>query len=413
MTSATYISNRIYSTLLTALLIIFGTAGSILAAEDSDTVEVSLITCSPGQDIYELEGHAALRVRQGDRDWAGDYGIFDFNSPNFVYRFVSGQTDYIVAAYPFNFFLSQYVEQGRSVTEHKLNISQEQAIKLVGLLQDNLRPENRTYRYNYVKDNCSTRPLSIIERAIDDSIRFNRPPQSHVPATFRDAMRRHHILYPWYQFGIDIALGSGIDYPISRREMTFAPTLLAEMLPDAVISGPAGQDKPLVKETVTIMPADASRPKVGPTPWYLTPMAVAMMILIATIAVVIRDIRRGKVTKWWDCALFALQGLAGILVAFLIFVSVHEATSPNWLLLWLNPLCLIVPACIYIKKCKGLVFCYEIANFVALFILSVIWPWLNQSGNFAFIPLVLADALLSGRYVYVTYAQKKRPQYNR
>ena len=226
-------------------------------------------------------------------------------------------------------------------------------------------------------------------------------------------MRRHHILYPWYQFGIDIALGSGIDYPISRREMTFAPTLLAEMLPDAVISGPAGQDKPLVKETVTIMPADASRPKVGPTPWYLTPMAVAMMILIATIAVVIRDIRRGKVTKWWDCALFALQGLAGILVAFLIFVSVHEATSPNWLLLWLNPLCLIVPACIYIKKCKGLVFCYEIANFVALFILSVIWPWLNQSGNFAFIPLVLADALLSGRYVYVTYAQKKRPQYNR
>ena len=369
MTSATYISNRIYSTLLTALLIIFGTAGSILAAEDSDTVEVSLITCSPGQDIYELEGHAALRVRQGDRDWAVNYGIFDFNSPNFVYRFVSGQTDYIVAAYPFNFFLSQYVEQGRSVTEHKLNISQEQAIKLVGLLQDNLRPENRTYRYNYVKDNCSTRPLSIIERAIDDSIRFNRPPQSHVPATFRDAKRRHHILYPWYQFGIDIALGSGIDYPISRREMTFAPTLLAEMLPDAVISGPA--------------------------------------------AVVTRDIRRGKVTKWWDCALFALQGLAGILVAFLIFVSVHEATSPNWLLLWLNPLCLIVPACIYIKKCKGLVFCYEIANFVALFILSVIWPWLNQSGNFAFIPLVLADALLSGRYVYVTYAQKKRPQYNR
>ena len=115
-------------------------------------MEVSLITCSPGQDIYELEGHAALRVRQGDRDWAVNYGIFDFNSPNFVYRFVSGQTDYIVAAYPFNFFLSQYVEQGRSVTEHKLNISQEQAIKLVGLLQDNLRPENRTYRYNYVKD---------------------------------------------------------------------------------------------------------------------------------------------------------------------------------------------------------------------------------------------------------------------
>ena len=101
------------------------------AEAEAPSVQVSLITCSPGRDIYELCGHTALRVRSGDMDMAVNYGIFDFNAPNFVYRFVKGETDYMVAAYPFEHFMEGYQRQGRSVTEQPLNLTSRQADSLI------------------------------------------------------------------------------------------------------------------------------------------------------------------------------------------------------------------------------------------------------------------------------------------
>ncbi len=373
-----------------------------------DSITVSLIINSPGSIIYELEGHAMLRLRKGDMDIAINYGVFDFNSPNFIGRFVAGQTDYIAAAYPFEYSLRSYGDDGRRMTEYTLNLTQDEASRFAELLRVNIMPENRTYRYNYVKDNCATRPLVMTERAVNGTISFPESPESYVPASFRDAMRHHHANYPWYQFGIDLALGGGIDYPISNREMAFSPVLLEEMLPEATITDSNGSIRPLIKSSRTLQEGRPDGGPADPTPWYLTPLAIAILLLTATLLIAMRDIRRKKVTRWWDALIFTLQGIGGVVIAYLVFISVHEATSPNWLLLWLNPLCLIVPICIYIKKCKGLVFCYEIVNFVALIILSVVWPFVNQSGNLAFIPLILADALLSGRYIYIHLCEKKQ-----
>ncbi len=411
MTSAKSIYSRLLTALLCALCIpatAYAVADEQTEPADSDSTAISLIINSPGPDIYELEGHATIRVRRGDADYAVNYGVFDFDSPNFVGRFVSGQTDYIVAAYPFSSFLRSYGNAGRGITEYQLNLTQEEAQMLIELLSDNLLPQNRTYRYNYVKDNCATRPIDMIERATGGKIVFPEPPASYTPLTFRDAMRYHHSNYPWYQFGIDLALGSGIDYPINNREMTFSPALLGEMLPNAVIEEPDGTKRHLIKSSSTILKERPEGMPASPTPWYLTPMAVAIALLAITLFITIRDLRRNRLTRWWDFIIFTIQGIAGSVMAYLIFISVHEATSPNWLIFWLNPLCLVVPFCIYIKKCKGLVFCYEIVNFVALIILSAIWPFVNQSGNYAFIPLIVTDAILSGRYIYIFLCEKKR-----
>ncbi|MCM1504557.1 MAG: DUF4105 domain-containing protein [Muribaculum sp.] len=403
----------IYSNLARALLLLLlMTAPKASATDfgqtlsDNDSTEISLIINSPGPDIYELEGHATIRIKRGAIDYAVNYGVFDFDSPNFVGRFVSGQTDYIVAAYPFSAFLRSYGNAGRGITEYTLNLTPDEAQKLTDLLSVNLLPQNRTYRYNYVKDNCATRPLDMIERAVGGEISFPKPPASCRPSSFRDAMRNHHANYPWYQFGIDLALGSGIDYPISNREMAFSPELLGEMLPSATIVAGDGTTRALVKSTTKLLEERPEGTPAGPTIWYMTPMSVALLLLAITLIITLRDLHRRRVTRWWDFSIFTLQGIAGIVLAYLVFISVHEATSPNWLLLWLNPLCMIVPTCIYIKKCKGLVFCYEIVNFVALIILSVVWPFVNQSGNYAFIPLIVTDAMLSGRYIYIFYAKK-------
>ena len=137
---------------------------------------VSLVTFYAGADIYELEGHSALRVILPDgSDYMASYGMFDFDSPNFVYRFVSGQTDYMLGLIDSQRFLYRYIADERRIVEQQLQLSDDEAWRLHNLLIENFRPENRIYRYNYVKDNCATRPVAMIERAIGESFTFSQP----------------------------------------------------------------------------------------------------------------------------------------------------------------------------------------------------------------------------------------------
>ena len=195
-------------------------------------MQASLITCYPGPEIYELVGHEAIRIRgvnpEGQPiDSVWNYGVFDFNTPGFVYRFVKGETDYMVWGYPFAWFMPQYTERGSKVVQQDLALSPEETLDLLLRLRENALEKNRTYRYNYVRDNCSTRVAAIVDSAV--SPRRIIYPDSVTFASFRDAMRFYHRDYPWYQFGIDIALGSGIDAPIDARQEFFAPLRLMEL----------------------------------------------------------------------------------------------------------------------------------------------------------------------------------------
>lgn len=365
---------------------------------------VSFVNFYPGSEIYELEGHSALRVTMPEGDFAISYGTYDFDQPNFVYRFVKGETDYWVTAMPWPYMVSHYLRDGRRIVEHRLDMTPEAKRRLVALIGENLREENRTYRYNYVLDNCATRPLRIVERALGDSIVLGQPTDDVAGlGTFRDIMRRYHRNYPWYQFGIDLALGSGIDRPIDNRMKAFAPVVLDAQLADATYGG-----KTLVK-SVAVLNNTADDASIDhPTPWPLTPMAVSIYLLVFVIIMTVRDIRRGCVTRWLDAVLFGVFGLTGLLLTFLIFVSVHEATSPNWLYLWLNPLCLVPTIFIWLKKCKTVVLSYQIVNFVAIVCLAVIWPLTHQSGNAAFVPLALCDLIRSANYIYLTIREKNK-----
>lgn len=355
---------------------------------------VSVLTCMAGSEIYELEGHTGLRFDYGyGRDFTVNWGVFDFNSPNFVYRFVKGETDYLAAVYPTSVFLGEYAAQGRAVVEQTLNLDSATVRRLESLVDINLRPENRVYRYNYVLDNCATRPLAIIEAAIGDTITL--APSGLDPQTdggsFRRVMRRFHRHYPWYQFGIDMALGSGIDRPITAREASFAPELLRNMLAGATL--PSGE--PLVSHTGYAVGSSSTPPvPLGPTPFMLTPLFWGWAVFaLAFGASALQMRRRYRWPRLFDTLYFALQGLAGLLLTFLIFVSVHEATSPNWLYLWLNPLCFIGAVAPWLKCGKRLEVCYQIVNFALLIVLAVAILLGAQSVNPAFVPLIGASAL--------------------
>lgn len=387
------------SRLLCLFLVILSLAVPRLGAAEADTT-VYFLNIYPGAEIYELEGHSAIVVDiKGRQPLSYNFGVFDFNTPNFVYRFVKGETDYMAVEWPLEPFLAPYAMQGRRVVAHRLDFDSRQKARIIALLKENVRPENAVYRYNYVKDNCATRPLRVVELAAGDSIMLAPAPfeaNSFPRPTFRNIMRSYHRNYPWYQFGIDLALGSGIDYTLTRREMAFAPAELDGMLDGATVG-----DRRLVGDTQVWVDFPAGYPLAAPTPWYATPLFLGWCVFAFALGLTVRDLRRHRTTRWFDAAYFAVMGVTGLVLTFLIFVSVHEATSPNWLYVWLNPLCLLVPALIYIKKAKKVLIWYQIANFVVLFALLIGWYFLPQSANTAFLPLGLADMTRAASYVII------------
>ena len=365
-------------------------------AQNSDTI-VSFVNIYPGSEIYELEGHSVIRLEMPGSDIAISYGTYDFEQPNFVYRFVKGETDYWVTAIPWDYIERAYSREGRRIVAHRLDLSSRQKQQLIELLKYNLQPQNRTYRYNYVKDNCATRPLNMVEAALGDSIILGEPLQPlDSEQSFRSVMRHYHASYPWYQFGIDLALGSGIDYAISNREKAFAPVVLDHQLLGATVNG-----RRLVDTVLVINDRLPDAAVLDPTPWFASPIAICTLILLIVVLITINDLRRKKVSRWLDASLFGIFGLAGCVITFLVFISVHEATSPNILLLWLNPFCLIPTIFIWINRCKLIIFSYQIVNFVALMTLLVLSAAGTQDLNPAFYPLILADAIRAVTYIYL------------
>ncbi|MDE6552477.1 MAG: DUF4105 domain-containing protein [Muribaculaceae bacterium] len=406
--------NRIIAILIT----IFYLSCGVTAQERTDTpfpadsvggedLIVSIVTCDPGPDVYELCGHAALRIRNAQMDSVWNYGIFDFTSPNFIYRFCKGETDYMVYGYQFDRFMPAYVRRGSKVTEQVLDLTQEEARRLRALVQVESRPENRVYRYNYVRDNCATRPW---KRVTEASVRDIHMPDTLYYPTFRSEMRHFHRNYPWYQFGIDLVLGSGLDYPMAKDEDIFAPPVLSAKIAEATIGG-----RPLVKETNVIFPGyvDATLP---PTPWWRTPMAVGIVMLLLSIGTMFVYLKSGKLWKWWIFLYFFAAGIAGCIVTFLVFCSEHEATSPNVLIYWLNPLQLIVAAGIWFKSWRTPVSAMAAYDFVMAVVLIVLFAagLTPQKANPAVWPMLLSViplaviVLLNTGALKVTYKEYKK-----
>lgn len=375
-------------------------AGTLYAQNDT---LVSIVTFFPGPEIYELEGHTVLRVRTPESDVAVSYGNFDFDSPNFAYRFVKGETDYRVDAYPWPLMLASYMRQGRRITEQQLDMSAEQKSRLIALLEENLLPQNRVYRYNYVRDNCATRPLAMVERAIGDSIVLGPVPDGMTDMdTWRKLMTHYHRNYPWYQLGIDMVLGSGLDRPLDNRAKAYAPALMAALLASATTGG-----RQLVSRTEVLLDTAEDSATEAPTPTILSPVIVLSFIAMIFTALAASGLPHLNLRRWAVCLLNLAVGICGLVLTFLIFVSSHEATSPNWLYLWLNPLALLIAVLVWIKKAEKLLLWAQIANFALITAMLLIWPFVGQKMNPALWPMIAADLVQTGVCVYILLHRNK------
>lgn len=362
----------------------------------SDSISVSLVTYYPGSLEYELYGHAGIKI--GFANGAGvfyNYGIFDFNSPNFTYRFVKGDAEYMVRGYSSEYMLRGYSR--RKVVEQVLNFNQAQAYRAAAYLYENALPWNAKYIYNYVKDNCSTRPRDIIELATGGTIEY---PAMKDTTTYRQMMHKYNANYAWSQFGIDMALGQGLDYTLNYREQMFVPMVLMEACAGATFLRDSIR-VPLVKETIILNDGNEQGDILPPTPWWLTPLFVGVLVFALSLLLSWRDVKKKKVSRWFDMILYLSMSLYGMLLFFLIFVSMHEATSPNWNGVWINPFYLVPTVLMWIKSAKRVLYCYHFANFALLIAFIAGSLFLPQEFNIAFLPMIAILMLRSANYLII------------
>lgn len=300
-----------------------------------DSVEVSLLTCSPHEEIYSLYGHSALRWHdlraERNVDVVYNWGLFDFQKPNFVLRFVFGLTDYEVGGFPYPLFLEEYKYVGSSVTEQVINLTNSEKARLSEAMRENLRPENRVYRYNYFYDNCSTRPRDIIERSIEGEVKYQS--REDYQPSYREMVRVCTRNHPWATFGNDILLGVKADFKTTLREQEFLPENLLYDFDRAQIYS-NGIYRPLVKERRIALKNGV---QVIEKDFPLTPTECALILLGLSLLIIVWEWRCKKTVVVWDVLLMLLQGLAGC-VLFVMLFSQHPTTSTNLQLLLLNPL---------------------------------------------------------------------------
>lgn len=328
------IFNALKGVLLTLILV---SSAPVAAQEDippMDSVEFSLLTCQPHDEVYSLYGHTAIRyheLRPGGLDWAFNYGVFDFKKPHFVARFVFGLTDYELGAYPYKYFVKEYRRFGSMVTEQVLNLTDEEKMALHDALTINLRPENKIYRYNYFYNNCTTKARDIIESCINGKVEYAGR-EDYTPS-YRDMVHSMTRNNPWSRFGNDLLLGIKADWKTDLRQQEFLPGNLMYDFDHAQIYS-NGSYRPLIKERRIAVPAGVQIIESG---FPLTPLACAAILLAVGIVIFFFEWRKKRIFVLWDVLLMITTGTIGIVLTLMLF-SQHPTVSLNLQIILCNPL---------------------------------------------------------------------------
>lgn len=312
------------------------------------TPTVSLVTYGPGQVYWERFGHNALVFRD-PASGAGksyNYGMFDFEEADFMLNFARGRMQYQIAAEDPDQEIDWYRSEGRSIVEQELALNPDQIRKLQALLQDNLRPENRRYSYDYFTSNCSTKIRDALDAALDGVLRkqLSSPSRGFTYRLLADALISPDAPL---MLGIDLGLGPFSDQRLSFWQDSFVPMQLMDHLRDIQIQDADGSTRALVRNERVLAPSRWPDPPMLPPDlrWPFLGIGFALGGLV----VFLRErssrawARRSLATLGTGFSLIA--GLAGLTMLGLWLFTDHQSAWANENLLIMSPLCLLlVPA---------------------------------------------------------------------
>ena len=367
---------------------------STVKSQTYDSLQVSLLTvASRDKAVWTIFGNTALRLSNPAQkiDAVLNWGTFDNQKPNFLLHFLKGKTDYFLSATPFHYFISSYSADGATVIEQVMNVPDNEKAALLDLLETNLLPENTEYRYNFIFDNCTTRPRDILERFCGGKMIY---PEQTQPVTFRRLIHQHTAPYPWLEFGIDCVIGNGADSLISYRSELFLPEKLMDALNRTTVEHPDKIRQPFVQSTKFILQSgDTQKSQLK---FWNYPFPIGLIVCFLYFVFVITGYFKKRRFRLPFALLFFIAASGGCIAAGLCFFSVHPCVQPNWNLLWLHPLHFIAFAGFFFRKSYRLIRWYHAVNFVLLSCFLLGWHLIPQEMNKACIPFILCLWIISG-----------------
>lgn len=361
----------------------------------SDEVEISIITVGPGKNLYDKFGHSAFRVHDpaNNIDWAYNYGTYDFSQPNFYTRFAQGKLLYSLSVGYFDSFMDNYRAQNRWVKEQVLNLDVGEKNELFLYLQNNAKPENRDYKYDFLFDNCATRIRDVLVAVLGNDLEYTDDFVNQ-PYTFRELIQKNVRANTWGSLGMDVAIGAVVDRQATAWQYQFLPNYVYEAATVATIRH-NGVQEPLVKKETQLF---ENRPVEEPSNFVGSPLVVFGLLGLLIIYLTITDYRKKKRNRLLDGLIFSITGIIGVFLLLLWFATDHSTTAMNYNLLWAFPISLLAGPLLFKRKVPKWVrkYIFLLLVLMALVLLHSITG--VQEFAVGFIPLFVA---LSIRYVYL------------
>ena len=357
--------------------------------------EVSIVTADAGSELFEAFGHAAIRIKDPvlQLDVIYNYGMFDFNAPNFYTNFVKGKLNYQLGRQRFNQFINSYNYQKRNVQQQVLNLSQQEKQAFFLYLENNAAPKNRDYWYDPYYNNCATKLRDITTTILGDQVTFTKLHQPQKKYSLRALMRQEIPWNTWGSFGINLALGNKLDVIATESQYMYLPNYIFQKFRIATrIQN--GEIVDLVKREDLLL----KHKKQSYKSQLLSPLFVFILLSLLGFLITYKDYTETKRTKWFDFLILFITGIIGVVVLFLWFFTDHTTTPNNFNFLWAFAPNLLMAFLLLNENPKQWFSSYF--KFVTLLLILMLLFWIIgiQSFPFAILPFVL---FLIIRYLFI------------
>ena len=387
--------NKTYINILFAFALIFFSI-NIYANElqDKNRYKMSILTIGEGPSLVDAFGHTAIRVKDEElkNDVVFNFGVYDFNSPNFYSNFVKGRPEYKLGIQNYYNLTQNYVRQKRYIVEHQLNLDQNSIKIIIDLLVEKLN--DPYYIYDYLRDNCTTRAADIIIDKTNNKFKDEKLESEDI-LSFRELIHGKINENSWAALGIDLCLGAIIDKKIKTRETFFLPENLMNYLD--LYEGD------IIKKNIIYKPESAISYQEN----IPSPLIINLIISLIIVAVTIFNFKRSKWNKSLDTLIFLISGSIGILIIYLWFFSNHFAGAQNFNFLWAFPLNFALIFAIYKNKIPNWSIGFIKLLIIMIILLFLHWATGVQKYNLTLLPIFVALLI---RYSFLVHHIKKTIQ---
>lgn len=360
------------------LLIFFSLSANHLTANDH--ISISLLTCSSGKETFTAWGHSALRIVDSvaNIDVVYNFGLFDFDTPNFYLKFVKGKLNYMLGVHATQQFYMSYYRENRQIIEQKLNLTHQEEINIIRRLEYLYKPENRYYLYSFVGKNCTTELRDIILENVETNFKnelTNKTARKQINEFLHNRL--------WLKFGMNLIMGYKVDRKIDKFETMFLPDYLYHGLNELKLKT---NNQPLVASENIFNPVKTAKKSY---PFFISPVFVLSILFLVAIFIQ---------SPYCQNSILLIVGITGLIIFGVSLFSEHPELKYNLNYVWINPLYIVTVLLGTLHKDKAKFYLTLFLQFLSI-VMVLIWILKIQDYNIAFFPLLFILSLLNYRII--------------